>query len=164
MPFLLVVLGLLVGGMVLLLGLNTASAANEVQRHALAEQDAGVAASVAQLRVEVADSAAPGNLAAAAARLGMVPAGSPAFLQIGPDGSVRLLGRPAPATAAVVAPPPAPKPPPTSTAPAPTPTPTDGAHGPAGPGPAPSPGPGATPSPTPTPTPTPTIAIPGGTR
>ena len=41
----------------------------------------------------------PGNLAAAAAALGMVPAGNPAFLEIGADGAVQVLGSPAPASA-----------------------------------------------------------------
>ena len=52
-----------------------------------------------QLNNDVAASAAPGNLAAAAAALGMVPAGNPAFLVIGADGMVRVLGSPAPASA-----------------------------------------------------------------
>ncbi|WAX56794.1 hypothetical protein M6B22_20045 [Jatrophihabitans cynanchi] len=103
-PFALLVLGLLVGGLVLLLMLNTASAANELRRHDLAAQDASVAAQVEQLHNEVAASAAPGNLARIAGQLGMVPAGNPAFLQIEPDGRVRVLGSAAPVTAAPVAP------------------------------------------------------------
>jgi hypothetical protein len=99
-PFALLVLGLLVGGLVLLLMLNTASAANELRRHDVAAQDASVAAQVEQLHNEVAASAAPGNLARVAGQLGMVPAGNPAFLQIGPDGRVRVLGSPGPVTAA----------------------------------------------------------------
>jgi len=102
-PFALLVLGLLVGGLVLLLMLNTASAANELRRHDLAAQDASVAAQVEQLHNEVAASAAPGNLAKIAGQLGMVPAGNPAFLQIDPDGHVRVLGSPGPVTAPPVA-------------------------------------------------------------
>ena len=98
-PFALLVLGLLVGAMIALLALNTASAANELRRHDLAAKDASIAASVEQLNNEVAASAAPGNLARVAAQLGMVPAGNPAFLQIDPDGRVRVLGSPGPATA-----------------------------------------------------------------
>ncbi|MGH8960308.1 MAG: cell division protein FtsL [Jatrophihabitantaceae bacterium] len=98
-PFALLVLGLLVGAMIALLALNTASAANELRRHDLAAKDASIAASVEQLNNEVAASAAPGNLARVAAQLGMVPAGNPAFLQIDPDGQVRVLGSPGPATA-----------------------------------------------------------------
>lgn len=97
-PFLLLLLGLIVGGMCLLLALNTASAANELQRHDYATADESVANQVAALENAVAASAAPGNIAAAAARLGMVPAGNPAFFVIKPDGSITLMGAPAAAT------------------------------------------------------------------
>ena len=93
------VVGLIVGGMCALLALNTASAANELSRHNLAVKDADVAAQVQQLQNEVAASAAPGSLGSAAAALGMVPAGNPAFLQVGSNGVVRVLGSPAPASA-----------------------------------------------------------------
>lgn len=102
-PFALLVTGLIVGGLALLLLLNTASAANEVRRHELAGKDASVAARVQELQNAVAASAAPGNLAAAAAQLGMVPAGNPAFLVIGTNGAVSLLGHPAPASGAPIA-------------------------------------------------------------
>lgn len=106
-PFALLVVGLIIGGMCALLALNTASAANELARHNLAGKDSDVAARLEQARNEVAASAAPGSLGSAAAALGMVPAGAPAFLQIGPDGRITLLGSPAPATS--IAPPPVPK-------------------------------------------------------
>jgi hypothetical protein len=111
MPFVLLVLGLIGGGMLALLALNTASAANEVQRHNIAESDQSVAAQVEQLQIDARNSAAPGNLARAAAALGMVPAGNPGFIEIGRSGVERVLGRPAPATAAPVYVPP---PPPTT--------------------------------------------------
>ena len=94
MPFALLVTALIVGGLGLLLALNTASAANELERHNLAAKDQNVAAQVQQLRNEVALSAAPGSLASAAAALGMVPAENPAFLVLGADGSVKVLGKP----------------------------------------------------------------------
>lgn len=97
-PFVLLVLGLIVGGMCALLALNTAAAANELNRDRLAGQDEAVAAQLAQLQNDVAASAAPANLANAAGRLGMVPAGNPAFLIVGADARVRLLGSPAPAS------------------------------------------------------------------
>ena len=53
--------GLIVGGMCALLGLNTASAANELARHDLAVKDAAIAAQVQQLQNEVAASAAPAS-------------------------------------------------------------------------------------------------------
>jgi hypothetical protein len=116
-PFALLVGGLLVGGMCALLALNTASAANELARHQLAAKDSDVAGRLEQVRNQVAASAAPGSLGRAATALGMVPAGAPAFLKVGADGKVVLLGSPAPAT---TVPPPAPpvvhKPTPTKTA------------------------------------------------
>jgi hypothetical protein len=101
-PFAILVTGLIVGGLVLLLVLNTFSAANELRRHDLASRDASVAVQLEELQNEVADSAAPANLAAAALALGMVPAGNPAFLVIGSDGAVQVMGSAAPATAAIV--------------------------------------------------------------
>jgi len=103
-PFALLVGGLIVGGMCALLALNTASAANELARHGLAGKDSDVGASLEQARNEVAASAAPGSLGSAAAALGMVPAGAPAFLKIGADGKVTLLGSPAPASVPVAPP------------------------------------------------------------
>ena len=97
-PFALLVGGLLLGGLVLLLALNTASAANELHRSAAAVKDQEVSADVAQLRNEVAASAAPGNLAVAAQQLGMVPAAHPAFIIEGPNGSTVLRGHARPVT------------------------------------------------------------------
>jgi len=94
-PFALLLVSIVAGGLGLLLLLNTASAANEVRRHDLAAQDASISAKLQQLQIDVAASAAPGNLAAAAAALGMVPAGNPAFLVVGPSGSVTVMGHPA---------------------------------------------------------------------
>jgi hypothetical protein len=164
-PFALLVVGLIVGGMCALLALNTASAANELSRHNLATKDAGIAAQVQQLRIDVAASAAPGSLGSAAAALGMVPAGNPAFLQLGPNGGVRVLGSPAPATAPAQ---PLPAKPAPQSAAAKKST-TSLTHGHAAVPTVPSvPTPTGTktvPKPsTPTPTPTPTTTLPGGTR
>jgi hypothetical protein len=98
-PFVLLILGLLGGGLVLLLGLNTVSAANELRRHDFASRDQSIAASLVELRNAVAASAAPQNLARHAAEYGMVPAGAPAFLVVGASGTVRVLGSAAPASA-----------------------------------------------------------------
>ncbi|MDT4965051.1 MAG: hypothetical protein QOF87_4698 [Pseudonocardiales bacterium] len=152
-PFALLVGGLIVGGMCALLALNTASAANELARHQIAGKDSDVAGRLEQVRNQVAASAAPGSLGRAATALGMVPAGAPAFLKIGADGKVVLLGSPAPATSV---PPPLPpvvrKPTPTKTA---TPTKTKTK---------PTAKTTAKPKPKkPTPTPTPTTTL-GGTR
>jgi hypothetical protein len=99
MPFAVLVVSLVVGGLCTLLALNTASAANELRRHDLATIDQNVADQVVQLHNEVAASAAPANLASAAAQLGMVADDNPAFLQIEADNHVRVLGSPVAATA-----------------------------------------------------------------
>ena len=104
-PFVLLVLGLIVGGFCALLALNTVSAANELKRHDLAARDQSVANSIVGLQNDVAASAAPSNLARAADQLGMVPAGNPAFLVIGKDGSVTVMGSPAAASASAYVPP-----------------------------------------------------------
>jgi hypothetical protein len=97
-PFTALVIVLLVGGLSLLLVLNTAAAANELDRHDLAVEDSSVSAKVEQLRDEVAAKAAPGALASAAAGLGMVPAENPAFIRVSPGGRPTLLGHPTPVT------------------------------------------------------------------
>lgn len=161
LPFALLIIGLIVGGLALLLVLNTVSAANEVRRRGLAIKDESVAAEVQQLQNEVAASAAPARLAAAAAGLGMVPANHPAFIVLGSAGSARIMGKPGAVHAAPLAQPSHKK----------KPKPTKSASTSASPHPATSTGrtsatpgvPGATSSktPTPTPTPTPTVTLPG---
>ena len=159
LPFAVLVTGLIAGGLGLLLLLNTASAANEVRRHDLAERDAAVAAEVQELRNDVAASAAPQNLAAAAAALGMVPAQNPAFLVVGTDGTVRVLGHPAPASGFSVAQ--RSEPPATTTPPEHGASPSTAAESSDhGDGASSTPATSATPSPTPTPT----LTLPGGNR
>lgn len=95
MPFAVVITALVLGGLGLLLALNTAAAANELRRHAFATRDEAIAAQVDQLRNEIAASAAPGNLASAAVALGMVPAVNPAFI-VDVHGRLLVRGKPAP--------------------------------------------------------------------
>jgi hypothetical protein len=159
-PFALLVVGLVAGGLSLLLALNTASAANELRRHDLAGRDAEIAAQLQQASNEVAASDAPNALASAAGALGMVPAGNPVFISVGADATVKVLGVGAPASPLPLPPvvvpvtragSPAAAPTPTNTA---TPTATSTAS--------------ATPSPSgtarPSPTPTPVLTLPGGPR
>jgi hypothetical protein len=101
-PFAVVVTALVLGGLALLLALNTAAAANELRRHSFAARDQVIAAQVEQLRNDIAASAAPGNLASAAAALGMVPAENPAFL-VAVSGQLVVRGKPAPVPAPIVA-------------------------------------------------------------
>ncbi len=106
-PFVLLVLGLLGGGLVGLLLLNSASAADSFSQQRLQEDTAALQLRQEQLAREVTTLDAPGSLAAAAARLGLVPAGQAGFLVLKPDGSAAVVGTPAPATS----PPPPPPPP-----------------------------------------------------
>jgi hypothetical protein len=166
-PFAVLVTSLIVGGMALLLLLNTASAANEVRRHAIAAKDASVAANLEQLQHEVAASAAPANLAAAAAALGMVPAANPAFLVLQSNGRVRVMGSPAAVSLAPVAAPSTPHATHSTSASA-TASKTGGHQSPAGghatTSSAKSTAAKSSPPPSPTPTPTPTLTLPGGNR
>jgi hypothetical protein len=155
-PFALLVVGLVAGGLGLLLALNTASAANELRRHDLAGRDAEIAAQLQQANNEVAASDAPNALASAAGELGMVPAGNPVFISVGPDAKAKVLGVGAPASPLPL--PPVVVPVTRAGSPAAAPTPTKTA----------SPTASGTPSPSgtarPSPTPTPVVTLPGGPR
>jgi hypothetical protein len=93
-PFVLLVLTLVAGGIVGLLVLNTAINADAFKITALRDQQSRLDTQEQQLNQELADLQSPGNLQAAATRLGLVPAGTPAFLRL-PDG--RILNVPQPA-------------------------------------------------------------------
>ena len=131
LPFILLVAGLLTGGLVLLLMLNTMAAQDAFKVRDLTNRLAQLQAQRQALALSVASQDEPATLAARAHALGLVPAPGPAFLRVS-DGAI--LGDPAPATA----PPPPPKP-----APKPSASATPGAK----------PKPGARPSPLPRPTP-----------
>ena len=90
---------LIVGGMALLLVLNTVvrgERAAPPRPRAQGRERRRAGAGTAQRRSPA--SAAPAQLAAAAAALGMVPASNPAFLIVGANGSVRVMGSPSPAS------------------------------------------------------------------
>lgn len=95
-PFVVLVVGLLGVGLVGLLVLNTVIAENSFRMHELRKSTAALSLQEQQLQREIDDLEAPGALAIRARRLGMVPAGNPAFIRLS-DGSV--LGVPTPATA-----------------------------------------------------------------
>ncbi|MGH3738017.1 MAG: hypothetical protein ACRDT6_20760 [Micromonosporaceae bacterium] len=92
-PFVMLVLVLVAAGIIGLLVLNTRINENSFQLKALRDRQVALDAREQQLGSALADRQSPGNLAAAAKRLGLVPAGTPAFLQL-PDG--RVLGVPQP--------------------------------------------------------------------
>jgi hypothetical protein len=97
--FALVVTGLLVGGMVLLLVLNTSLAQGAFEIGALTKEQRQLAVTEQRLLQEVAVAESPESLQREARRLGMVASVAPVFLRLA-DGKV--LGTPQPADAVAV--------------------------------------------------------------
>ncbi|MER8194251.1 septum formation initiator [Streptomyces microflavus] len=118
-PFVLLVVLLLGGGLITLLLLNSALNEGSFRLSELKRDTTELTDEQQALQRDVDSYSQPGALERRARELGMVPGGSPAFLD--PDGTVR--GVPTKATA----PPPSPSPTPTPT-PSPEPTPEDGAQ------------------------------------
>ncbi|MGO4463631.1 hypothetical protein AB4039_41165 [Streptomyces sp. M-16] len=143
MPFVLLVVALLGGGLISLLLLNSALNQGSFQLTRLKKETTALTDEQQALQRDVDGYSAPDALQRRAHELGLVPGGSPVF--IGSDGKVA--GAPTPAEA-----PPAPAPP--AAAPSPVPSPSPSASGGAG-APAPATGqpvpPPAQPQPTPTP-------------
>ncbi|WP_336029703.1 hypothetical protein [Geodermatophilus sp. FMUSA9-8] len=104
-PFVLLVVVLLVATTIALLVLNTAIAVNSLQAGELRTENAEKAEEVQELERQVVQGGAPAQLAAAAVAAGLVPAGTAAYLVIGPDGTATLRGTPEPAPAPETAPP-----------------------------------------------------------
>jgi len=94
-PFLTLVVGLVVVGVLGVLVLNTKINENSFRLNDLRATQAALDLQEQQLAQNLADLDSPGNLRAAATRLGLVPAGTPAFIHL-PDG--RVVGVPAPAS------------------------------------------------------------------
>jgi hypothetical protein len=93
-PFILLLLFVVVGGVLGILLVNTKINENAFQLKDLQRQQAALDRQEQDLHKRIADYESPNNLAAAARRLGLVPAGSPAFIRL-PDG--RVIGVPRPA-------------------------------------------------------------------
>jgi hypothetical protein len=108
-PFLLLAVGLAVAGLVALLLLNTLVAQDSFRLSALQRDHNALAEREQVLVARVSALDAPGGLARRAERLGMVPAGAPAFLDLS---SGRSVGKPTKARAPAR---PAPKPATTTT-------------------------------------------------
>jgi hypothetical protein len=98
-PFLLLVVGLVIAGVLGVLLLNTRINENAFRLDNLRSQQSGLDLQEQQLGQQLADLESTGNLSAQAARLGLVPAGTPAFITL-PDG--RVVGVPQPATGPAV--------------------------------------------------------------
>lgn len=99
-PFVALVVVLLAGGLLGLLALNTVLAQDAFRAYSLSQQGRALADQEQVLEREVETLRTPRNLAARARALGMVQAGSPAFLRLS-DGAV--LGAEVPAAAPVPA-------------------------------------------------------------
>lgn len=116
MPFVLLVVALLAGGLISLLLLNSALNEGSFQLSRLKKETTALTDEEQALQRDVDGHSAPDALQRRAQELGLVPGGSPVF--IGPDGKVT-------GAAAEAEPPPVPSPPPSAPS-ATTPTPGGG--------------------------------------
>jgi hypothetical protein len=93
-PFVALVVAMLSAGLLGLLMLNTLVAQNSFTLQKLRQNNTALQIKEQTLQGQVDADEAPGMLAARASRLGMVPAGTPAFIRL-PDGKVLGVPRPA---------------------------------------------------------------------
>lgn len=93
-PFVGLILVLVVSGVLGILVVNTKINENSFRLGKLQDQQATLDIQEQQLKKQIADAEAPGNLAAQARKLGLVESGPPAFIRL-PDG--RVIGVPQPA-------------------------------------------------------------------
>jgi hypothetical protein len=105
-PFVLLIMVLLTSGLVATLWLSTAAAADSYRLDDARQATRDRSEEVERLHRDVAAMQSAPALAAAAQRIGMVPAGVPAVILVHPDGTSQVVGTPAKARAAD--PPPAP--------------------------------------------------------
>lgn len=105
-PFVAAVLLLVGAGLVALLILNTAIAADSFTRRELSQDIDRLQLLEQQMQLDVAAAQAPRALAEAAAAQGMIPAGKPGFLVIHPDGTTEVVGAATPAARPAPPPPP----------------------------------------------------------
>jgi outer membrane murein-binding lipoprotein Lpp len=94
-PFMVMIVVLVIAGVVGILALNQKINENAFELDKLRADQAQLDQQEQNLDEQIAAKAAPGNLAANARKLGLVPAGAPAFIRL-PDG--RIVGVPQPAT------------------------------------------------------------------
>jgi hypothetical protein len=93
-PFVLLLAGLVVAGAIGVLVLNTKINENSFRLGDLRQTQAALSLQEQQLEQQLADLSSPGNLRAAATRLGLVPAGTPVYLNL-PDGREVAVPQPA---------------------------------------------------------------------
>ena len=93
-PFVVMIVVLVIAGVVGILALNQKINENAFKLDKLRADQAKLDRQEQNLDEQIAERESPGNLAAAARKLGLVPAGAPAFIRL-PDG--RIIGVPQPA-------------------------------------------------------------------
>ncbi|MFC0100182.1 hypothetical protein ACFFKH_22000 [Micromonospora marina] len=96
-PFVALILVLVVGGVLGILAVNTKINENAFRLERLQQQQAKLDVDEQELRKEIANQKAPGNLTANAKRLGLVESEDPAYIRL-PDG--QTIGVPHPAQGA----------------------------------------------------------------
>ena len=106
-PFVLLIMVLLTSGLVATLWLSTAAAADSYRLDSARQATRDRTEEVERLHRDVAAMQSAPALAAAAQRIGMVPAGVPAVILVHPDGTSQVVGTPAKARAGTPPPPPA---------------------------------------------------------
>lgn len=94
-PFVVMIVVLVMAGVVGILALNQKINENAFKLDNLRAEQAKLDRQEQDLNQQIAEKEAPGNLAAQARKLGLVPAGAPAFIRL-PDG--RVVGVPQPAS------------------------------------------------------------------
>jgi cell division protein FtsB len=82
MPFIFLVVGLLGGGLVCLLVLNTILASGSFQLTSLQQANTSLAQRQQMLQQQIAAEESPGAIAAEARKLGMVPVRQPRFVNL----------------------------------------------------------------------------------
>jgi len=93
-PFVVMIVVLVIAGVVGILALNQKITENAFELDRLHAEQAQLDRQEQDLDERIAEKESPGNLAAAARKLGLIPAGAPAFIRL-PDG--RISGVPQPA-------------------------------------------------------------------
>ncbi|WP_249714780.1 hypothetical protein [Rhizomonospora bruguierae] len=101
-PFIVLVLLAVVGGVLGILVLNTKINENAFKLQDLQESQAALNDEEQSLNQQIAQYEDPGNLAALARKLGLVPAGVPAYIRL-PDGKVVGVPQPAGGSASLAA-------------------------------------------------------------
>lgn len=95
--FVMLVMGLLAAGVITTLWLSTQAIADSYRLDQAKKAATELAEQVESLQREVTNLESPSTLDELARKLGMVPAGDPSRLVVGPDGKLTVVGEPKPA-------------------------------------------------------------------